>query len=123
MRCRFKYYNKNPFNRRIDDCVIRAISLLTNRGWGETYDELAFLSAKQGYMTDNVEFVEDYLDDRFPRECHYSKTVGEFAKEHPYGKYAITMQGHITALIDGTIYDTFDPSDRVMRCAWKIKES
>jgi hypothetical protein len=23
-------------------------------------------------------------------------------------------------VIDGTIYDTFDCSDRIMRCAWKI---
>ena len=73
-------------------------------------------------MTDNVEFVEDYLDDRYPRECHYSKSVGEFAYEHPFGKYAVTMHNHITAIIDGVIYDTFDPSDRIMRCAWKIKD-
>lgn len=118
----FKFYNKNPFNRRIDDCVIRSISLLTDKGWGQTYDELAFLAAKQGYTTDNVEFVEDYLDDRYERECP-SMTVGEFASKHPYGKYAITMKGHITSLINGVIYDTFDPSDRVMRCAWKIKET
>ena len=71
-------------------------------------------------MTDNVEFVEDYLDDRYPRQCHYSKSVGEFAYEHPVGKYAVTMPNHITAIIDGVIYDTFDPSDRIMRCAWKI---
>lgn len=117
----YKFYNANPFGRRIDDCVLRSISLLTNRTWGETYDEMAYLASKKGYMTENVEFVEDYLDDRYPRECHYSKTVGEFADEHPYGKYAITMEGHITALIDGVIFDTFDPSKRVMRCAWKIK--
>lgn len=72
-------------------------------------------------MFGDVEFVEDYLDDRYNRECHYSKKVGEFAQEHPYGKYAVTMNGHITAIIDGIIYDTFDPSDRVMRCAWKIR--
>ena len=117
----YKYYNQNPFNRRIDDCVLRSISLLTGRGWAETYDEMAYLSSKMGYMTENVEFVEDYLDDRFPRECHYAKSVGEFAEEHPRGKYAVTMDNHITAIIDGTIYDTFNPSDRVMRCAWKIK--
>ena len=35
-------------------------------------------------------------------------------------KYAITTNGHITALINGIIYDTFNPSDRIMRCAWKI---
>ena len=117
----YRYYNSNPYNRHIADCVLRAISLLENKSWEEVYDELSYLSSKKGYMFDNVEFVEDYLDDRYPRECHYSKKVGEFAQEFPYGKYAITMNGHITAVIDGIIYDTFDCSNRIMRCAWKIK--
>jgi len=117
----YKYYNANPMGRNIEDCVLRSISVLTNRSWQDVNDELSYLAAKEGYMFDNVPFVEDYLDERYNRECHYSKTVGEFAIEHPYGKYAITMQGHITALIDGVIVDTFDPSNRVMRCAWRIE--
>lgn len=116
----FKYYNANPKNRNIQDCVIRCLSILKDKSWREIYDELSYLAANDGYMFDNVSFVEDYLDDRYNRECHYSKYVGEFVKEHPIGKYAITMNNHITALIDGVIYDTFDPSDRIMRCAWKI---
>lgn len=116
----FTYRNQNPYNRHIDDCVIRAISTLTNRSWKEVFDELSDLASEDGYMFDNVIFVEDYLDDRYPRECHYSKTVGEFAKEYPTGKYAVTMNGHITAIVDGNIIDTFDPSRRIMRCAWRI---
>ncbi len=118
----FQYYNRNPKNRDIEDCVIRSLSLLTNRSWEDVYKELTYFSSRDGYMTDNVEFVEKYLDDRYPRECHYSKTVGEFAYEHPFGKYAVTMNNHITAIIDGVIYDTFDPSERIMRCAWVIKD-
>lgn len=38
----------------------------------------------------------------------------------PVGKYAISMDGHITAVINGTIVDTFNPSNRIIRCAWKI---
>ena len=117
----FEYYNANPYNRDISDCVIRALSVLTNRTWNETYDELTRLAGDVGLMFDRVEFVEDYLDDKYERECHYSKTVGEFAREYPYGKYAITMDGHITALIDGKLIDTFNPSNRVMRCAWRIE--
>lgn len=117
---RYKYHNENPKERHIDDCVVRCLSTLTNRNWYNVYDELSDLASDDGLMFDSVEFVENYLDKRYKRECHYSKTVGEFAKEFPYGKYAITMNGHITALIDGVIYDTFDPSDRIMRCAWKI---
>ena len=117
----YRYYNKNPYDRHIEDCVIRSLSVLTNRDWEDMYKELVYYSSQKGYMTDNVEFVEDYLDNRYPRECHYSKTIGEFAKEFPKGKYAITTQGHITALVDGYIIDTFDPSNRIMRCAWRIK--
>ena len=39
---------------------------------------------------------------------------------NPYGRYAVTMNGHITAIINGKIIDTFFP-DKIMRCAWKIK--
>lgn len=118
----YKFYNANPYGNRIADCVIRCLSVLTNRNWEEVYDELTDLSGNVGLLFNDVEFVEDYLDDRYPRECHYSKTVEEFAKENPYGKYAVTMNGHITAIINGNIIDSFDPSKRIMRCAWKIYE-
>ena len=116
----FEYYNANPYNRHISDCVIRSLSVLTNRTWNQVYDELTDLAGDVGLMFDRVEFVEDYLDNRYPRECHSSITVGEFAKEHPYGKYAVTMPNHITAVINGKIIDTFNPKNRIMRCAWKI---
>ena len=116
----YEYYNANPYKRDIADCVIRSLSVLTNKSWNEVYDELTDLAGDVGTMFDRVEFVEDYLDDRYPRECHYSKTVGEFAYEHPYGKYAITMNGHITALINGKLIDTFYPGSKIMRCAWRI---
>ena len=117
----YEYYNANSHDNNIDDCVIRSLSVLTDRPWKEVYDELSYLAGNEGLMFDNVLFVEDYLDDRYPRECHFSKTVGEFAEEHPYGRYAVTMNNHITAIIDGTIVDTFNPSDRIMRCAWIIE--
>lgn len=116
----YKYYNANPYGNNISDCVVRCLSVLTNRNWEYVYDELSDLAGDVGLLFSNVDFVEDYLDDRYPRECHYAKTVGEFAKENPYGKYAVTMNGHITAIIDGVIIDTFNPSNRIMRCAWKF---
>ena len=116
----YRYYNKNSHNNFIDDCVIRSISTLTDRTWRSVYDELSDLAGDRGVMFDDVKFVEDYLDSRYPRECHYSKTVGEFAEEHPYGRYAVTMDGHITAIVEGVIIDTFDPSRKIMRCAWRI---
>lgn len=117
----FEYYNANPYGNNISDCVIRCLSVLTNKSWREVYDELTDLAGDVGLMFDRVEFVEDYLDKRYHRQCHYAKTVREFAKENPYGRYAVTMDGHITAIIDGVIIDTFNPSERIIRCAWQIK--
>lgn len=31
------------------------------------------------------------------------------------------MSGHITCVIDGTCYDTFDPSDRIVWGIYKVK--
>lgn len=99
---------------------MRAMSVLTNRPWLEVYKEVSNLSGRQGRLFSDVNFVEDYLDARYDRQCHSSMTVGEFAYEHPFGRYAVTMNGHITAVINGEIVDSFDCSDRIMRCAWQI---
>ena len=39
---------------------------------------------------------------------------------HPRGVYLITMNGHITCSIDGIIYDTFNPKDRLVWGAYRV---
>lgn len=117
----YKFYNANTFKNDISDCVVRCLSVLLDKSWRNIYNELTYLAGNEGTMFDRVDFVEDYLDKRYKRQHHRAKTVGEFAKEYPRGRYAVTMDGHITPIIDGVIIDTFDPSKRIMRCAWKIK--
>lgn len=117
----FRYYNANTYGNKVSDCTVRAISLAEDDSWDFTYQKLSKLARENGEMMDNVEFIENYLDDRYPRQCHYSKTIGEFVEEHPIGVYLCTMQGHITCIIDGCVYDTFDCSNRAMRCAWKVE--
>lgn len=116
----WKYYNANVLGNNVNDCVVRSISVVTNRSWDKVYEELSDIAQKEGILLDDVDFVEKYLDKRYKRQCHYAKTVGEFAEENPYGKYLVTMQGHITAIINGIIYDTFDCSHSRMWCAWYI---
>ena len=117
----YKFYNANARGKFHNDCTVRAISLAEGKTWDETYEELSDIAQLEGILLDDVNFVEEYLDKRYKRTCHYSKTVGEFAKEHKRGTYLITMEGHITVIINGIIYDTFDCSDRRMWCAWTVK--
>lgn len=117
----YKFYNANPFKNNISDCTTRAISLAEGETWDYTYNKLSKLAQSKGEMFDSVEFIESYLDDRYPRQCHYAKTIEEFIKEFPNGIYLCTMPGHITCIINGCVYDTFDCRNRKMWCSWKIE--
>lgn len=116
----FKYYNANPLSQNVSDCTIRAISKAEGKSWDETYEELSDIAQEEGILLDDVDFIEGYLDKRYRRQCHYSKTIGEFIDEHPKGVFLLTMQGHITVAIDGDLYDTFDCRDRRMWCSWYV---
>ena len=116
----YRFYNANARGNFVNDCTIRAISLAEGKSWDETYKELSEIAQINGIILDDVNFIEPLLDSRYKRACFKSKSVGEFAEEHPRGVYLITMQGHITCCIDGTIYDTFDCRNRKMWCAWRV---
>lgn len=116
----YKFYNANAKGNFVNDCVIRAISVAEGKSWDQTYMELSDIAQQEGILLDDVDFVEDYLDDRYERVPHVAKTVGEFIEECPKGTYLITMNGHITVVIDGTLYDTFDCRDRAIRCVWYV---
>lgn len=116
----YKFYNANSRNNYVNDCVVRAISVAENKSWDETYEELSDMAQEQGILLDDVNFVEPLLDSRYPRACYNDMLVGEFAETHPFGTYLITMHNHITCCINGVIYDTFDPRDKAMWCAWCV---
>ena len=116
----YKFYNANARGMFVNDCTIRAISVAEGKTWDETYEELSDIAQHNGIILDDVNFIEPLLDSRYERVCYNSKFVGEFAEENPVGVFLITMNGHITVCINGTIIDTFDCRDRKMWCAWCV---
>ncbi len=121
----FQYYNANPYSRRVNDCTIRAISLATNKSWNDTYEELSDFARTQGVMFDNAIYIDKYLDSNFRkiygRKDKRQLTVEDFVELHPQGIFLITMNNHITCCIDGVIYDTFYPGNRLVLEAYKVK--
>lgn len=116
----YRFYNANPKGLFTDDCVLRSISVAEGISWHDCQKKLSYLSNKEAKLLNDVSFVEKYLDDRYPRKCYNNMTVGKFAKTCPKGHFVVTMNGHITAVIDNVIVDTFDCSNRTMRCCWQI---
>lgn len=62
--------------------------------------------------------------DRYESYCFEKDdffTVADFLKLKLEGRWLITMSGHITCVIDGICYDTFDPSDKLVWCIYRVK--
>jgi hypothetical protein len=110
----------------VNDCTVRAISLATKTTWDDTYRELSEYAQKLATMPDDVIYIDGYLDRRFTKvyeknKSPYTLTVEDFARANPFGTFLITMSGHITCCIDGCIYDTFNPKDRIVWEAYRVK--
>lgn len=119
----WKYYNANPLGRKVSDCAVRAISLATDTSWDNTYCILAEYSRRQGITLSETEFINDFLEDRYEKYKPTNKiqTVQDFTKLNLKGRWLITMRGHITCVIDGIIYDTFDCSDYYIWNIYRVK--
>lgn len=122
----FQFYNANPLGLLVNDCTVRAISLATGQSWDRTYEELSRFAQAQGMMADETKYIDEYLDRKFIKVCGCRLderiTVRDFCEQHPQGTYLITMAGHITCCIDGCIFDTFDPQDRLVWDAYKVEK-
>lgn len=119
----FKYYNANPLGRNVSDCSVRAISLATRQSWDDTYRELAEFARQQAITFSEIEFINEYLAERYERYCGTDgiATLQDFLDLNLRGRWLITMSGHITCVIDGVVYDTFDPSNRYVWCIYKVE--
>lgn len=116
----FKYYNANPRDLHIEDCTARSLSTVLDIPWSRAYDMLSDSARDMGMMMSSVDAVEIFLDRWFDRVYVTEETVREFIEKHPHGRFLITMPNHITALVDGINYDTFDPGDKYIWSAWII---
>ena len=113
------YTNPNPINRKIGDCVIRAVAISTNTSWEKAYMslcqeglELADLpnsNAVWGSYLKKVGFRKGIVPDTCP-DCY---TVADFAEDNPYGTYVLCTGSHVVTIMDGNIYDAWDSSNEI----------
>lgn len=120
------------------DCVARAIAIAAQRPYAEVYDALATgnfnqrrskhdrgprrRSASNGIRT-NRKWFKDYMAS-LGFVWVPTMAIGSGCTTHlrsgglPIGRLVVSVSGHMTAVIDGTIYDTVDPSRGGTRCVY-----
>lgn len=119
----FRYYNLNPNEERRNDCVTRAITLASGLPYKEIrrklYHSSKLLKCESKLCPTCYSFTIQHILGGVPKDCD-GLTVGEFADKHPYGTYLVRISGHLTCLIDGVCYDTWNCLDRMCDIVWKV---
>lgn len=109
------YYNENPRgNYHAEDCVIRAISIVTGLSWEEIYVALCVEGFYVGDWGNNNAAWDWYLRSlgfkRYicPNECPYCYSIADFANDHKNGKYLAATGNHLVAIVSGDYLDAWD---------------
>lgn len=121
----YRYYNANPLGRDVNDCSVRAISLAEEISWDDAYIKLSEFARQEAITFSEIEFLDKYLSEHYEHFCQERQNglylVKDFLNLKLKGRWIITMAGHMTCAIDGICYDTFDPSNRLLWCIYKVK--
>lgn len=114
------YYNPNNRNRNDrGDCVVRAISKITNQTWDKIYWELCLQGYLMGEWGDSNDVWDSYLRGCgfvrkvIPNTCPDCYTVWDFCYDHPRGKYILATGSHAVAVQNGNYYDSWDSGNEV----------
>lgn len=120
------------FKGSAGDCVVRSIAIATGTPYQEVYDALFELNKKQlgklrgasprdgGTKTRTIRKYLASLGWQFIPTMQ----IGQGCKVHlradelPAGRIIARCSGHLVAVVDGVIHDTYDPSRGGTRCVY-----
>ena len=118
----FVYYNANPKNERIGDCVVRAISTALGI---EYYKVLNMLYNNSNYFNCDMLVKDCYiilLNDYYGLKCYkgMGKSAKEIANDFKDKKLILRTEGHVLCAKYGDIYDTWDSSNEIVDIFWIV---
>lgn len=123
----FIKYNSNPKNKITNDCIIRAITIATNKRWEDVYRELTELGIRKGLMINDKKNWKAYLKmlgyekQKTPKkEDNKRYSIKEFYEELAETQqiYIVSIRSHLTIIKDKNLYDTWNCSNKCMGNYW-----
>ena len=122
------------FKGKTGDCVCRSIAIVTGRPYREVYDALNLLaknervgtkkrgisSARTGVYKGTIRKYLTSLGYEFVPTMQIGSGCQVHLKkrELPSGRLIVSVSRHLTAVINGVIHDTHDPSRGGTRCVY-----
>jgi hypothetical protein len=119
------YFNPNPENKNVGDCVVRALCVVLNCDWETAFTRLTlegFLlhdmpssDSVWGSLLQRSGFVREVI----PNSCPYCYTVKDFCMDNPKGLYVLGTGSHAIGIVDGNYYDAWDSGDKPIIFYWR----
>jgi len=121
----FQFFNPNPKQSLIGDCVIRGICKLLGIDWVDAYMEVVAQGLAMYDMPSSNAVWGAYLYDKgfrrnvIPNTCPNCYTVKDFCDDYSEGKYLLATGTHVIAIEDGVYYDTWDSGNEIPIYYWR----
>lgn len=122
----FRFYNSNPRNKMVGDCVIRAISKATGNSWDNVYNDICDIGRELKDMPSSNMVWGTYLKRKgmkrhiIPNSCPDCYSIKDFCIDNPQGIFILSLDGHVTCVMHGNYYDTYDCGDEVAFYYWEV---
>lgn len=117
--------NINPSKRSTDDAYIRALCMALNISYKQAYKALADFAMGQCLSMNDIRALRgflksfEYREQQLNKKCNldvFSNTIAKSGKRYivRYGKAGVTV------VVDKNIYDSFNPSKKLVNSYWTI---
>ena len=117
--------NPNPNGVYVEDCVVRAICIVTGRSWDDIYIHLCL----EGFIIKNMPTVDivwgtflksiGFVPYLLPTDCPNCYTVRDFCERNRNGVFILATGSHLVAIIDGNYCDAWDSGDELVNYVWR----
>ena len=121
-------YNNNPMERSVGDCAVRAVSVVLGLDWEAAFSLLCKNAYLMGDMPSSNAVMAATLRQKgfyrqtVPDACPDCYTAEDFCEDYPHGTYVLGFGGHVAAVKDGIIYDSWDSSKEIPQYFFYKKE-
>ncbi len=131
----YKYFQPNDkdLKDKVGDCQIRAFCKALNLTWVEAFDlTIPICRELQTYTIfdcdlDKTKVAMKQLGFSYTgisnKKGSKRPTIEQFAKEHPNGRYIVSVAHHAVAVVDGYYYDTWDSGHKSLYGYYELQTS